>query len=295
MHENSEFINLLNLHSGNPYKKKKYEENSVLSTILRKIRWKITSIFDDKNGFQPNFTEKQWNLINSSHYVEKKRIAVYTTILGDYDYLKIPLVQQDNIDFYVFTDGNIKCDEYLNVIDLKAILSLNYSDVLINRYLKMHPFEFFSNYDYSLYIDSNVWISGNLNILIDSVKNFENNVGVFMHIHSNRNCLYNEARVLKIIKKGNKKQISKQIASYRNSDFPRDYGLLEATVILTQINSKKARIILTKWWEDFLLRKSYRDQLSLPFVLWKLGIDIKDVGVLGSNVKKNPFFVIEDH
>lgn len=296
MNYSSEFINLLSHHNGDPYVSKSFESLNRVELLERKIRWKIASSYNEFNGVQSNFDCEEWNLINSEMNLNSKKIAVYTTILGNYDYLKPLFLEHKNIDFFVFTDKEIHtniCN--ITFINVNSIFDDNKSDTYINRFLKMHPYIFFSDYDYSLYIDSNVWVIGNINKLVSFVKKSEEKIGLYMHRHSNRNCIYKEARVLKIVKKGNKKKIKKQISAYKKLGFPREYGLLEATVILFETKSEIGKQILINWWNDFISKGSFRDQLSLPFVLWELGIYIQQVQVLGKNVKKSPFFIIEDH
>ena len=45
------------------------------------------------------------------HEIYKKKIAVYTVIMGDYDYLKEPEFVMDNCDYICFTDNpDLKSD-----------------------------------------------------------------------------------------------------------------------------------------------------------------------------------------
>ena len=37
-----------------------------------------------------------------------------------------------------------------------------------------------------------------------------------------------------------------------------------------------------------------RDQIALPYVMWKNGYSFEDVGLLGDNVFKNPVFSIHE-
>ena len=53
--------------------------------------------------------------------------------------------------------------------------------------------------------------------------------------------------------------------------------------------------LLEKWWNEFYMSESLRDQLSLPYVLWKNGYSIDQVGTLGNNVYDNTKLQITPH
>ena len=65
---------------------------------------------------------------------------------------------------------------------------------------------------------------------------------------------------------------------------PKNYGLLEAPVIVTNLKNRRANIILDQWWKYFYESKTYRDQIALPYVLWKNNIKVDEVGTLCDNI-----------
>jgi len=52
--------------------------------------------------------------------------------------------------------------------------------------------------------------------------------------------------------------------------------------------------LMEEWWKEFLTY-SKRDQISMPYVLYKNRISISEVGTLGNNVYENPSFRIVTH
>ena len=52
---------------------------------------------------------------------------------------------------------------------------------------------------------------------------------------------------------------------------------------------------MNKWWREFLHYKSYRDQLSLPYVMWRFGLKYTDIGLLGENIFKDPRITVYSH
>lgn len=71
--------------------------------------------------------------------------------------------------------------------------------------------------------------------------------------------------------------------------------MIECTVMVTLLESKKAKEIYNQWWDEFLKQGSLRDQLSFPFILWKNNIKISEVGTLGKNLYKNTKIRVYSH
>lgn len=221
------------------------------------------------------------------------KIAVYTCITGNYDKeILEPFVKKENIDFYLFTDNVNQKSKNWNIKPLPETLDKNYNNVLKNRYLKMHPYELFKDYDYSIYIDGNVKVMSDLTELVYSVNE---KAGIGMHKHQFRDCIYNEIEVCRIKKKGNYKEMKKQVEKYRKEGFPEKFGMLEAAIIVSDLKSNKAIKIFNEWWNEFISNGSLRDQISLQYIVWKNSLKINDIGVLGNNLYKNPKFRINIH
>ena len=229
--------------------------------------------------------------INKS--IENKKIVVYTCITGNYDNAIRPLYQNNNVDYIIYTNNdNLQYDGWKRKEINKDILKLN-NNLLINRYIKMHPFELFEKeYDYSIYIDGNIRSVSDLSQLI----NFINiKTGLALHRHHTRDCIYMEEKACELYKKGNKEKLRKQVEKYKKDGFPENYGMLECNIIVTDLKNNNALRIFDDWWSEFLNSNSGRDQLSLPYVLWKKGIKVEDIGNLGFDVNKNNKIEIKKH
>lgn len=157
----------------------------------------------------------------------------------------------------------------------------------------MHPFELFPEYDYAVYIDGNVCIASDISALINVPE--EGKVGFAMHRHVLRDCIYEEAEACILYGKGSPNQLRKQITQYRLEGFPTKYGMLEATVIFYHLQNKECQALMSEWWNEFIKYGSMRDQIALPYVLWKKGYKISDVGCLGENVYRNSKFQVLSH
>lgn len=222
-----------------------------------------------------------------------KKIVVYSCIVGNYDSINEPIYFNDNVEYILFSDKDIKSNFWkVRKIPTKILQYKN--KTIINRYIKLHPLDFFKDYDYSIYIDGNVKTLTDISGFVNCINK---KTGIAMFRHHSRKCIYIEEKACLLQNKGNKDKIIKQIEKYKSEKFPTNYGLLEGTIIVSDLKNIKAKNLLEKWWEEFYNSESLRDQLSLPYVLWKNNYKIDDIGFLGNNIRACPkllFFSHED-
>ena len=268
-------------------KAKEYLKELKINALIKKMR-------ENRKILKYSHKEDENNYKKIKKSIElKPKIAVYTCITGNYDKIILePFIKVDNIDFYLFTDNLEQKSEYWNIEPIPKKINEEYNNVLKNRYLKMHPHELFENYDYSIYIDGNVQVMSDLTELVFSINK---KVGIAMHKHQFRDCINDEIEVCKIKKKGNYNEMKKQVEKYMKDGFPTKFGMLEATIIVTDLKSKVAKKILNDWWIEFISTDSLRDQISLQYIVWKNNFTIKDIAVLGNNLYRNPKFRVNIH
>lgn len=251
------------------------------------VRLKIESKKIDKYNKKRKSYKISQNISTYESYLRlrEKKIVIYTCISEGYDYLKEPLLEFDNIMYVCFTDN---VDQITKKERSKWLLRLipenitrNYDRVLSNRYIKMHPKELFPDADYAIYVDGNIGIQSFLGsyLMKTNVK-----TGVAIFSHSQRQCAYIEAQVCIARRKGRREAIEQQMETYDKSGFPRNYGLYECTIIALDLQNVLSTEIMNKWWNEFLDSKSFRDQLSLPYVMWKSGMKYTDIGLLGESI-----------
>lgn len=246
-------------------------KNKYLKRVINKKYYHPQTIIDEK--------------YNNIKYKEKK-IAIYTCIIGNYDDIQIPLIEFDNVDYFILSDDIEKYKDYRKYFKLVQIKKeiLERGDIVANRYVKLHPIDFFKDYDYSIYIDGNVRIISDVRTFINKCSD---GTGIAMHTHRERNDIYEEAKVCKLLKRGNSKKIDEQMQRYSKEGFPSDFGMNEATIIVSDLNNAESIRLLDEWYREFVKTESLRDQLSWPYVLWKNNYMISDIGSLGNNIYQN--------
>lgn len=231
---------------------------------------------------------------NNNVNYEQCRIAVYTAVVGDYDNIPNHLVSFANVDYILYVDNVEKYENYNGKYIVKKIPDniVNKGQIHANRYLKFHPAEFLGEYDYAIYVDGNVRI-------ISDIRPFVNmcsaKMGLAMHAHRERDCVYDEAEVCHLYRRGNSGKIREQMKRYISEGFPKHYGMHEATIIVSDIHNPNAQKFLDLWWDEFERSECKRDQLAWPYVLWKHDIKITDIGCLGNNIYSNYKLEIVNH
>ena len=250
----------------------------------RKIK-KIRETFVQENVSQDEW-QKQLKI-----GPQDKKVIIYSCITGGYDDPVEPLFHSANIEYAMFTDSakhSVPGWTYLGIPTKIQGSSKHYQ----NRYIKMHPFELFPNADYACYIDGNVCPVSDLSIYVEQINP---TAGIAMHKHSTRDCIYEELKACLALKKGNAQQLVKQINQYRKDGFPERYGMLECNVIVVNLHNEIAKKIFEDWWAEQEKWGSMRDQIALPYVLWKNNIAIGSVAKLGQIVYRNPKVTIKEH
>lgn len=244
----------------------------------------------DKN----TYTDKEFIPPAVYECKKKPRVAVYTCIFGDYDRIKEPLYASTECDYFIITDQHVNPKSVWKKVDISKIKEL--SDIndfaMKNRWVKMHPFELFGEYEYTIYIDGCVRIVADMMPLVLSMRT---GACIGIHEHPFRSNIFLEAKaVLKMNKCDNVEQLKKQLFMYNQEGFFKQVPLLEATVLVSNISSEKCRDIYLLWWKE-LNKHIHRDQISLPYVLWKLEIKRDDISLLGDNILLNPRFYVCKH
>ena len=218
---------------------------------------------------------------------KEKKVVVYSCVTKGYDSLKDPILYDDALDYYLISDEKTSTQSVWKHMDIPQEMQ-HQNGGMINRYCKLNPFVFFQSYDFSIYIDGNIEIVSDIRNLCTIARNSK--IGIAMHMHDDRDCIYRESSVCKLYKRGNVPAIEKQMKDYRQEGFPEHFGMVEATIIIVDLKNPIAKKIMNDWWGELLRSGSGRDQLSFPYVLWKNGFSISDVGCLGNNRRKNPKF-----
>lgn len=214
----------------------------------------------------------------------KKRV-VYTAVFGGYDL--VPDVDPSwDCDFICFTDT----PELVSAGWKVVFIQLNgESPAQANRRYKILPHKYLANYEFSLYVD------GNIQILVDPaplfLKYLENGV-LAIPKHQDRKCAYAEAKLCIVSGRVNREITERQMSRYAEEGFPKMFGMCENGILLRKHNEISVMALMDAWWVEYCCG-GLRDQLSLPYLLWKHNVKVAEIDE-GPRINRN-FFKITLH
>ena len=193
-----------------------------------------------------------------------ERIAVYTGIFGGYDEIHIPRVHPSQIDYFFVSDHDPGDIGPFRWIDAKRVIPENLpSPIKRNRYIKMHPHVLFPDYRYSIYLDGNIGVTGDITGFVH-----QNRSGISVFTHPKRDCVFYEALTIVNYRRVVPADVCRQMKRYLEEGMPLHYGMPEMPVIAMEHAKPECRRILEEWWREFDAG-AQRDQLSFMYAGWK--------------------------
>ncbi|WP_068539558.1 glycosyltransferase domain-containing protein [Olegusella massiliensis] len=223
-----------------------------------------------------------------------KKVVVYSCITGGYDIPLEPLMEVPQLDYVMFLSATDTLDSTKwDIRPIPTAIQKLGNNTLINRYIKLHPHELFENdYDVAIYIDGNVQAISDLSYYADIIHP---QAGIALHYHRTRSSIADEVIACSALGKGSLPKMQAQVNAYRERGFPTDYGLLECNIIAVDLHSDLSKKLISEWWKEYCYFDSGRDQLALPYVLWKNNIPIERVATMGYNAYRDSKVFIKNH
>lgn len=197
----------------------------------------------------------------------KKRVAVYTAVVGGYDKVMIPETLNPEYDYIYYSDCEIKG---LPVWQFRPVTYFNDDTTRIARYYKLHPHTLLLDYDYVVWVDANILIRADIEYLIDAYRVGQQPLGIFPHYR--RNCTFSEAEECANASKDIVGLIEAQIERYSAKGLPKELGLPETNMVVCNPNNPRAQMVFKTWWKE-LDNGSRRDQLSIMYSLHSNNVD----------------------
>lgn len=217
------------------------------------------------------------------------RLLVYTCVFGRYDWVFPPIKHEKNIDHVIVTD-----DPEMRISGWKTVVvnSIHFhTPKIANLYYRALIHKLLPGYDYSLYLDGNIRLLG---ITSDFFLEFISSgatLGLFRH--PIRQSVHEEAATcLKLGKCNDPNMLTEELEYYKQQGFVDAAGLVETGIILKNYHKADLDECMQLWWQLFS-KFGTRDQISLPYVLWKT--DVKCMYHPYSFRDPNPYFGIYTH
>lgn len=204
------------------------------------------------------------NIFKKYTYQTSARYVYYTAIFGNYDDLKKPCFNESaDHRFICFTDN-------------KTLLHRNtgWEIILVDechrdprrtaKVFKILPHRFLSGCHYSIWTDGKNELLRNITPIIANWGNFHFRA----FPHPSRICAYEEADVCKLERKDLPELLERQTSLYKKNGLVKNFGLVNGSFIVRNHRSLKIEQFMEDWWYE-IESHSVRDQVSLPYILWK--------------------------
>jgi len=194
---------------------------------------------------------------------------IYTVNISEYDKTPPALIQSEGFKHIIFTDN-----AELKVKGWEThYIPPSHNPILQSREIKINIHKFHEA-DLYVYIDANYEIKRDLNQYIK--RHFKGGLSVAKH--PKRKCIYEEAKEVIQQGKAPKERVENQVAKYRKQKMPLRFGLYECGFIIRD-NSVNG---LCELWYNEVEQGSYRDQIALPYVLFKTKYKVNRVSAAPS-------------
>jgi hypothetical protein len=215
-------------------------------------------------------------------------VVVYTAIFGE-RYDPLPAVHFGEFPHVLVTDQPERYKGRGWRVQVPG-WSLGRDPRLAAREVKLNPEAYLPDAEVSL------WVDGNVGLRVDPLTvvrtHFvEGSPDLWMPKHPLRSCIFTEMRACAALRKDSSLKLLNQITAYEDHGFPRNAGLWETGYLLRRHTPQIAA--LNREWLAEVKARSSRDQISLPYVRWKLGVPI---GTLpGRGVAQCPYAAYFKH
>lgn len=192
--------------------------------------------------------------------------VIYTSLTGYYDSLPQYDVIDSSFDYICFSNdypAGSKIGQWV----IRSIPYNNSNQTILSRYAKILPHKVLSDYEWSVWLDSNIQIKDQsiYQRIDDCIKRGCVWNGI---VHPKLNSIYED--IEEALRRGiiNYKDGVKQKKFLVSNSYPRNLGLFENNFIIRKHNDSKVTSISSSWWYYFTNFVA-RDQFSLFLVFWQ--------------------------
>lgn len=220
-------------------------------------------------------------------------VALYTCVTEGYEatFPRVPSFDSIQAKF-IFCDFDVPPSAGWTKRDFASPKSISRPD-LINRYHKIFGHRLLNDYDISIYIDGNILLYADPS---DLIENFiQSNVPIGLSRHPQRTNIFQEYEAclsLGKFKNHEMNRASKQTEHYLADGFKGINTLFYGGLIFrNHAFQVELECLMNRWWLE-ICTFTARDQISLPYALWKLKTNTHEINV---NILNNSCFYRFSH
>ena len=211
------------------------------------------------------------------------KTIVYTANYGNMDAVRPPLILNKDVEYRYYTDQVIQSNTW-DVHHMKVHHDPHYA----SRIIKMLPETIMPEAEYWIYHDANRSLLVDPEHLVDEflVRTYSD-IALFNHPHRQSIVQEAEAVVGKMVSTETSLRL---MATYRWAGFDVSHGLYDGAFLIRK-NTEKVRAFNRMWWSHVALG-CHRDQMSLPFCLWSMGMNVT---IIPGSYIENDYLDFQSH
>lgn len=237
------------------------------------------------------------NYAKIKHLFDSPDVGIYSAIFGGKDSLKGQVFQTLPVTQFVYTDEFF--DEDKGWLQIQTEKLYGDDDRMNAKVFKVRTptgkLEIMDrqNPDYLIWIDGSIQIKNTR--FVEHMVEVCGDSMLALIPHPDRNCVYQEYDAC--IEHGRlndpeaRQKAFGQLLRYKKEKYMPEQGLYCGTVFIRNMNHPRIEEFNELWWQE-IERGSFRDQLSLPYVLWKMG---EQPAIFDINLWSNEFFEYKKH
>ena len=196
---------------------------------------------------------------------------IYTVITGKYDSIKQPLVVEEGVEYYLFTNNpEIKDAGVWKVVQIPSEewsgRTARENNILLSRKVKMLPHKYLpEGAEWSLYIDADMVIKRPLTELLNNLHS-KTLFAAFRHSYCKN--VQEEIEDLLVKNMVQPDQVKEQWNKYVEWGFKDNLGISENGLLIRRHNDARVAQLMELWWKEYQ-QGCLRDQVSLMPCMYK--------------------------
>ncbi|XP_059455455.1 probable hexosyltransferase MUCI70 isoform X1 [Corylus avellana] len=197
---------------------------------------------------------------------------------------EITLSAQESVGHRIGEDG------FIGKWRIVVVQELPFTDQRLNGKIpKMLGHRLFPHAKYSIWVDSKSQFRRDPLGVLEALLWRSNSV-LAISEHGARSSVYDEAKAVVKKNKATPEEVEVQLTQYHHDDFPEDKrfngkkALAEASVIVRE-HTPLTNLFMCLWFNE-VVRFTSRDQLSFPYVLWRLKV-LKNINMFPVCTRKD--------
>lgn len=196
--------------------------------------------------------------------VNVPQTVIYTAMFGSYDHVPAPRIAWGaNLDVVCFTDSPKLVPRAWHAVEVRPESA---SPIIENRRYKILPHRYLPHHSTSIYVDARVGIREDPRAAFEP---YLASADIVIPRHRRRDCVYDEAAACVDAGKAGAGEVAELVSRFKREGLPSGLGLPENTVVVRRHHAPEVAALMETWWSE-LNRGILRDQLYLPYLVWRM-------------------------